>query len=145
MYSSDSGGEATSNERDQKPFRRMRADSARGLSEWEFHGLQKCVEAAEALIFTLSEESRVRGAWRKVQWSEAERSDGWRKLVMDQSVVELSRWGEFVSSWPFLFERFVDDRVHFLSLSLSRLGMDGKHSPYVPFMPASADFFSLYL
>lgn len=87
MYASDSAGE-------DKPGRGMRVGGARGLTDWEYAGLGRCVEAAEALIFTLSEESRVRGGWRAVQWEEAERSDGWRKLVMDQSMVELSRWGE---------------------------------------------------
>ncbi|KAL8292507.1 hypothetical protein RQP46_001119 [Phenoliferia psychrophenolica] len=90
MYSSDSGGDA-----DVKPpaTRDMRLGGARGLTDWEFAGLERCIEAAEALIFTLSEESRVRGGWRVVNWAEAERSDGWRKLILDQSMVELSRWG----------------------------------------------------
>lgn len=77
---------------DVKP-RKMRTEGARGLTQWEFDGLQKCVKAAEGLIFTLSEESRIPGGWRAVQWEEAERSDGWRKLIMDDSVVELSKWG----------------------------------------------------
>lgn len=73
--------------------RRLRDGPPRGLNEWEFDGLTRCVKAAEALVFTLSEESRVPGAWRKVQWEEAERSDGWRKLVLDDQIVEQSRWG----------------------------------------------------
>ena len=100
MYSSDSGGEA-----DVKPPRDMRLGGARGLTDWEFAGLDKCIEAAEALIFTLSEESRIRGGWRQVQWEEAERSDGWRKLILDQSMVELSRWGESLILFILQLER----------------------------------------
>jgi len=77
---------------DVKP-KRLRSDGMRGLTQWEYDGLLKCVKAAEGLIFTLSEESRIPGGWRAVQWEEAERSDGWRKLIMDDSVVELSKWG----------------------------------------------------
>ncbi|KAM0752087.1 hypothetical protein T439DRAFT_324173 [Meredithblackwellia eburnea MCA 4105] len=129
MYSSDSGGETSTNPlatADVKPPRRVRADGVRGLSEWEYSGLQKCVQAAESLIFTLSEESRVRNAWRAVQWEEAERSDGWRKLVMDQSVVELARWGmdaitciNFVFPLVFL-SRLVTDGVLTAELVLIR-------------------------
>ncbi|KAK4699644.1 hypothetical protein P7C70_g6615, partial [Phenoliferia sp. Uapishka_3] len=92
MYASDSGGEATTPV-ESKPLRNVRNGGPRGLTDWEFHGLERCVEAAEAMIFTLSEESRVRGGWRAVQWDEAERQDGWRKLVLDQTMVESSRWG----------------------------------------------------
>jgi len=73
--------------------RKLRDGPPRGLNDWEFDGLTRCVKAAEALVFALSEESRVPGAWRKVQWEEAERSDGWRKLVLDDQIVEQSRWG----------------------------------------------------
>jgi hypothetical protein len=90
FYSSDSEGSAGG---EQKPARKMRIEGARGLTQWEYEGLQKCVKAAEMLIFTLSEESRIPGGWRTVQWEEAERIDGWRKLVMDESIVEMSKWG----------------------------------------------------
>ncbi|GAA5855289.1 hypothetical protein JCM8547_009019 [Rhodosporidiobolus lusitaniae] len=73
--------------------KRLRTDGPRGLTDWEFEGLTRCVKAAETLVFTLSEESRVPGAWRQVQWEEAERSDGWRKLVLDDQMVEQTRWG----------------------------------------------------
>ncbi|GAA5912388.1 uncharacterized protein JCM6883_005652 [Sporobolomyces salmoneus] len=73
--------------------RRLKDGPPRGLYDWEFDGLTRCVQAAESLVFALSEESRVPGAWRKVQWEEAERSDGWRKLVLDDQIVEQSRWG----------------------------------------------------
>lgn len=97
FYTSDSdggrdGGGSAGVGGDVKP-RKVRSDGARGLTQWEFDGLQKCIKAAEGLIFTLSEESRIPGGWRAVQWEEAERSDGWRKLIMDDSVVELSKWG----------------------------------------------------
>jgi hypothetical protein len=89
MYASDSGSEGV----DMKPLRRVRTEGARGLTEWEFEGLEKCVRAAEALVFLLCEESRVPGAWRMVQWDEAAREDGWRKLTLDTTVVEQCRWG----------------------------------------------------
>ncbi|KAM0787397.1 hypothetical protein ACM66B_003482 [Microbotryomycetes sp. NB124-2] len=68
-------------------------DGPRELTQWEHDTLSRSVQAAEGLIFTLSEESRVPGAWRKVQWEEAQRSDGYRKLTMDDTVVALSKWG----------------------------------------------------
>ncbi|KAK4049031.1 hypothetical protein OIV83_004392 [Microbotryomycetes sp. JL201] len=68
-------------------------DGPRELSQWEHETLSRSVQAAEGLIFTLSEESRVPGAWRKVQWEEAQRSDGYRKLTMDDTIVALSKWG----------------------------------------------------
>lgn len=74
-------------------MRKFKDGPPRGLNDWEFEGMTKCVQAAESLVFALSEESRVPGAWRKVQWEEAERSDGWRKLVLDDQIVEQSRWG----------------------------------------------------
>lgn len=89
FYATDSEGSAT---HDSKP-RKIRTDGPRGLTEWEMEGLEKCVRAAEGLIFTLSEESRIPAGWRAVQWEEAERADGWRKLVLDESVVNLSKWG----------------------------------------------------
>lgn len=89
MYGSDSGGEGGG----ETKVRRVRTEGARGLTQWEFEGLQKCVKAAEGLIFMLSVESRVAGGWRAIQWEEAERTDGWRKLVMDETVVALSKWG----------------------------------------------------
>ncbi|GAA5834674.1 hypothetical protein JCM11251_003628 [Rhodosporidiobolus azoricus] len=73
--------------------KRLRTDGVRGLNDWEMEGLKKCVGAAELLVFTLSEESRVPGAWRRVQWEEAERQDGWRKLVLDDQMVETTKWG----------------------------------------------------
>ncbi|GAA5904991.1 hypothetical protein JCM6882_002413 [Rhodosporidiobolus microsporus] len=73
--------------------KRLRTDGVRGLNDWEAEGLRRCVAAAEQLVFTLSEESRVPGAWRKVQWEEAERQDGWRKLVLDDQMVETTKWG----------------------------------------------------
>jgi hypothetical protein len=73
--------------------KRLRTDGPRPLSDWEFEGLTKCVKAAEQLVFTLAEESRVPGAWRAVQWEEAERADGWRKLILDEQQVEHTRWG----------------------------------------------------
>lgn len=88
MYGSDSG-----NEGGESKVRRVRTEGARGLLQWEYEGLDKCVKAAEGLIFMLSVESRVAGGWRKIQWEEAERTDGWRKLVMDETVVALSKWG----------------------------------------------------
>ncbi|GJN88921.1 hypothetical protein Rhopal_001892-T1 [Rhodotorula paludigena] len=73
--------------------KRLRTEGPRGLNEWEFEGLSRCVKAAEFLVFSLSEESRQPGSWRVVQWEEAERSDGWRKLILDDQMVEQSRWG----------------------------------------------------
>ncbi|KAK4055990.1 hypothetical protein OIO90_002985 [Microbotryomycetes sp. JL221] len=92
-----SGGHPTSSLRrggkddDTKP--RDRRDGPRELTAWEYETLAKSVRAAEGLIFTLSEESRVPGAWRNIQWAEAERSDGYRKLTLDDTVVSLSKWG----------------------------------------------------
>lgn len=91
FYVSDSDGGVNAGG-DVKP-RKMRMEGARGLTQWEYEGLHRCVRAAEGLVFTLSEESRIPGGWRAVQWEEAERSDGYRKLVMDETVVELSKWG----------------------------------------------------
>ncbi|BGP15673.1 hypothetical protein JCM10213_006156 [Rhodosporidiobolus nylandii] len=73
--------------------KRLRTDGNRGLTDWEFDGLTRCVKAAEFLVFSLSEESRDPGAWRKTQWEEAERADGYRKLILDEQMVEQSRWG----------------------------------------------------
>ncbi|GAA6024073.1 hypothetical protein JCM10207_009299 [Rhodosporidiobolus poonsookiae] len=73
--------------------KRLRTDGPRGLTDWEYEGLTRSVKAAEMLLFSLSEESRVPGEWRKTQWEEAERSDGYRKLVLDDQIVEQSRWG----------------------------------------------------
>ncbi|KAI5475049.1 C6 transcription factor [Pseudohyphozyma bogoriensis] len=89
MYSSDSGDNNSVNSDKGK----KKIEGERGLSQWEFDGLEKCVRAAESLVFTLCEESRVKGGWRKVQWEEAERSDGWRKLALDHNIVEQSSWG----------------------------------------------------
>ncbi|GAA5962013.1 hypothetical protein JCM3765_007197 [Sporobolomyces pararoseus] len=87
------GGRPGSSHSERTSSKRLRDGPPRGLNDWEFDGLTRCVKAAETLVFTLSEESRVPGAWRKVQWEEAERSDGWRKLVLDDQIVEQSRWG----------------------------------------------------
>ncbi|GAA6000851.1 hypothetical protein JCM5350_000367, partial [Sporobolomyces pararoseus] len=87
------GGRPGSSHSERTSNRKLRDGPPRGLNDWEFDGLTRCVKAAETLVFTLSEESRVPGAWRKVQWEEAERSDGWRKLVLDDQIVEQSRWG----------------------------------------------------
>ena len=86
QYASDSSGE------EPRPTRRLRNDGARGLTDYELECLTRSVSAAEALIFTLSEESRVPGAWRSVQWGEAERADGWRRLTLDDTIVDFSRW-----------------------------------------------------
>lgn len=67
--------------------------SSGGLSRWEQEHLAKSVQAAESLIFTLSVESRVKGRWRQVQWSEAERADGFRRLIMDEAVISDFRYG----------------------------------------------------
>ncbi|GAA5942052.1 Zn(II)2Cys6 transcription factor [Sporobolomyces koalae] len=88
---SDGGRPASSHS--ERTRKLLREGAPRGLTDWEFDGLGHCVRSAEALVFNLSEESRVPGAWRKVQWEEAERSDGWRKLVLDDQIVEQSRWG----------------------------------------------------
>lgn len=51
------------------------------------------MRAAEHLIFSLSIESCVPGGWKKVQWEEAEREDGFRKLVLDETIVEVFKFG----------------------------------------------------
>lgn len=89
---SDGGGPMMASGAEVKP-RKMRGEGARGFTQWEYECLQRSVRAAESLVFTLSEESRVVGRWRTVQWEEAERKDGFRKLVMDDTMVELSKWG----------------------------------------------------
>lgn len=91
MGSSDGGRPGSSHS--ERTRKMLRDGPPRGLHDWEFEGLTRCVAAAECLVFSLSEESRVPGAWRKVQWEEAERSDGWRKLILDDQIVEQSRWG----------------------------------------------------
>lgn len=74
---------------DVKPdLRRMKSTGARPLTEWEFTCLSVAVRAAESLIFCVSEESRMRGGFRSVQWEEAARVDGYRKLTCDEFVVE---------------------------------------------------------
>ncbi|GAA5968995.1 hypothetical protein JCM11641_000804 [Rhodosporidiobolus odoratus] len=78
---------------DEGKNKRLRTEGARGLTDWEFESLIRCIQAAEMLVFSLCEESRVPGAWRKVQWAEAERQDGFRKLVLDDQMVEQTRWG----------------------------------------------------
>jgi hypothetical protein len=69
-------------------------DKVAELSTWEHECIEKSVRAAEAIIFGLSQESRT-GAHpgkREVRWNEAERVGGWRKLVLDESIVESHRW-----------------------------------------------------
>ncbi|KPV75117.1 uncharacterized protein RHOBADRAFT_43607 [Rhodotorula graminis WP1] len=87
------GGRPTSSGGPEGRAKRLRTEGPRGLNDWEYDGLAKCVRSAELLVFSLSEESRVPGAWRVVQWEEAERADGWRKLILDDQMVEQSRWG----------------------------------------------------
>lgn len=87
------GGRPTSSGGPEGRAKRLRTEGPRGLNDWEYDGLAKCVRSAEFLVFSLSEESRVPGAWRVVQWEEAERADGWRKLILDDQMVEQSRWG----------------------------------------------------
>lgn len=95
MYASSEGSGSEgrpSSSSDNRP-KRMRTDGPRSLNDWEYEGIQRLVKSAEYLLFSLSEESRVVGQWRKVQWEEAERSDGWRKLILDDQMVEQSKWG----------------------------------------------------
>ena len=83
--------------------KRLRIDGPRGLNDWEYEGLQRCVKAAEFLVFSLSEESRTPGAWRTVQWEEAERADGYRRLILDDQIVGQSKWGmDAIVSFPVL-------------------------------------------
>lgn len=93
MGSRSSDGGRPGSSHSERTRKMLRDGPPRGLHDWEFDGLTRCVAAAESLVFSLSEESRIPGAWRKVQWEEAERSDGWRKLVLDDQIVEQSRWG----------------------------------------------------
>lgn len=65
---------------------------ARALTAWEKDSLQRCIDSAEALIFFLSEESRVPGAWRKVQWVKEVGGEGCRKLNLDEAVIESHKW-----------------------------------------------------
>ncbi|GAA5940213.1 hypothetical protein JCM1841_004893 [Sporobolomyces salmonicolor] len=90
---SDGGGGGRPGSSSSDKMRKVREGGPRGLTDWEWEGLGRCVKAAEMMVFTLSEESRIPGAWRNVQWEEAERSDGWRKLVLDDQMVEQSKWG----------------------------------------------------
>lgn len=111
-----SGGGAGESSR--PPNKRVRLEGPRGLNEWEFASLKRCVGAAESLIFTLSVESTLGALWRKVNWEEAEREDGWRSLVLDLRVVEMSSWG-MVS---FLFLCWIDWRLSTDShLAVSRM------------------------
>lgn len=66
--------------------------SGNDINDWEWDCLNRSVRAAEALIFRLSEESRVKGAWRAVQWEEAERVDGYRRLLPDESIIESHKY-----------------------------------------------------
>lgn len=52
---------------------RTEAEGPRGLNQWEYDSLTRCVKAAESMIFRLSVESRTVGGWRSVKWAEAER------------------------------------------------------------------------
>ncbi|GEM07663.1 C6 transcription factor [Rhodotorula toruloides] len=95
MYASSDGSSTEgrpSSSSDNRP-KRLRTDGPRSLNDWEYEGIQRLVKSAEFLLFSLCEESRVVGQWRKVQWEEAERSDGWRKLILDDQMVEQSKWG----------------------------------------------------
>lgn len=71
---------------------RRHAEGPRGLNDWEYDALKRCVIAAENLIFRLSVESRDRVAWRKVKWEEAEREEHYRQLVLDDTLVESCSW-----------------------------------------------------
>ncbi|GAA5916912.1 hypothetical protein JCM5296_000615 [Sporobolomyces johnsonii] len=107
MYASSDGGASDGGRpgsSSSDKMRKVREGGARGLNDWEWEGLGRCVKAAEMMVFTLSEESRIPGAWRNVQWEEAERSDGWRKLVLDDQMVEQSKWGmDAIVSLAFAF------------------------------------------
>lgn len=71
---------------------RHQAEKPRGLNDWEYDALTRCVKAAENLIFRLSVESRDHIAWRKVKWEEAEREEHYRQLVLDDTLVESCSW-----------------------------------------------------
>ncbi|SDA07582.1 BZ3501_MvSof-1269-A2-R1_Chr6-2g08684 [Microbotryum saponariae] len=98
----------------------------RGLTQCEHDGLERCVRAAEGLLFTLCEESRVVGAWRTVQWEGAERADGWSKLTLDQSIVEVSKWGmDAITCVAYIFPavflcKLVNEGILTPNLELSR-------------------------
>lgn len=108
MHTSDSGNGSGDGEF-RNSGRRIRTEGPRDLAAWEFEALQRAVTAGEGLIFSLCEESRVKGAWRQTQWKEAERADGWRKLVLDQTVVETCSWGMFVVSSFCFYRPLVSD------------------------------------
>ena len=65
---------------------------SRALTAWEKDSLSRCVSSVEALIFFLSEDSRVPGAWRKVQWQREVGGEGWKRLELDAAVVESHKW-----------------------------------------------------
>ncbi|KDE07052.1 hypothetical protein MVLG_02628 [Microbotryum lychnidis-dioicae p1A1 Lamole] len=98
----------------------------KGLTQCEHEGLERCVRAAEGLLFTLCEESRVVGAWRTVQWGGAERADGWSKLTLDQSIVEMSKWGmDAITCVAYIFPavflcKLVNEGILTPNLELSR-------------------------
>lgn len=70
----------------------VRGKGGRALTAWEKDSLQRCVDSAEALIFFLSEESREKGAWRKVQWEKEKGGEGQKKLTLDEAVIESHKW-----------------------------------------------------
>ncbi|SCV67413.1 BQ2448_5024 [Microbotryum intermedium] len=98
----------------------------RGLTQCEYEGLERCVRAAEGLLFTLCEESRVTGSWRTVQWGGAERADGWSKLTLDQWIVEMSKWGmDAITCVAYIFPavflcKLVNEGILTPNLELSR-------------------------
>ncbi|GAA5982132.1 hypothetical protein JCM10908_004753 [Rhodotorula pacifica] len=124
---SDGGsGRPTSSGGPEARAKRLRTDGPRGLNDWEFEGLQRCVKAAEFLLFSLSEESRTPGAWRSVQWEEAERADGWRKLTLDDQIVGQSKWGmDAINCIAYIFPlvflaKLVNDGILTTNLDLLR-------------------------
>lgn len=120
------GGRPSSSGGPESRAKRLRTDGPRGLNDWEFEGLQRCVKSAEFLVFSLSEESRTPGAWRSVQWEEAERSDGWRRLVLDDQIVNQSKWGmDAINCIAYIFPlvflaKLVNDGILTTNLALLR-------------------------
>ncbi|GAA5886235.1 hypothetical protein JCM3774_003819 [Rhodotorula dairenensis] len=124
---SDTGsGRPSSSNGPESRAKRLRVEGPRGLNDWEYEGLQRCVKAAEFLVFSLSEESRTPGAWRTVQWEEAERADGWRRLILDDQIVGQSKWGmDAINCIAYIFplvflSKLVNDGVMTTNLDLLR-------------------------